>query len=94
MDPLPCGDGTVAYSVRMRASSFGDLLRPRVIGPQRFEEPGHRQPADRELRRAVEERAPIDVAVHVQMEKVEKLLRKVGRLLSLHGAAPLLDRSG
>ena len=94
MDPLPCGDGTVAYSVRMRCVVFRDLLRPCVIGPQRFEEAGHGEPADRELRRAVEERAPIDVAVHVQMEEVEKLLRKVGRLLSLHGCCSFTPRSG
>ena len=51
----------------------------------------HRQPADGELRGAVEERAPIDVAVHVLVKEVEQLLRKVGRLLSLHGDAPSLE---
>src|SRR5262249_8094486 len=66
-----------------------DLLRPRVIGLERFEQRGHRHPADCKLGGAVEELPARDVAMHVQMKQIQQLLWKIGGLLSLHALAPL-----
>ena len=88
MEPLPCGDCTVAYSVLNALVVLGNLLRPGVVRLQAFEEPGDRHSADGELAGAVEERAAIDVAVHVEVEEIEQLLRKVRGLPSFHGFAP------
>ena len=48
----------------------------------------HRQPADRELPGAIEERAAVDVAVLVLMKEIEEFLGIVRRLLAFHLGAP------
>ena len=61
-----------------------DLLGRRVAGRHILENRGGRQPADGELRRAIQETAAADAAALVQMDDVHELLRIVRRLLSFH----------
>jgi len=63
----------------------GDLLRPRVVRPQRLEQHRRRHAADGEGFRAVEERPAVDVAVLVEVEQIEQFLRKLGGLPAFHG---------
>ena len=63
---------------------LGDLLRPGIIGRQALQDRDGGQPADRELRGAVQKGAAVDLAVLVLVEDVEQLLRVVRRLFALH----------
>src|SRR5262249_55752750 len=65
-----------------------DLLRPRVVGPEAFEQRERRHAADGEFLRALEKIATRDLAVLILMEKVEQLLGIIRRSLSVHGDAP------
>src|SRR6185503_652759 len=70
------------------------LLGPRVVGPETFPDRRDGQPADRELRGAIEKVATGDVAVLVLVEQVEELLRILRRLLPLHRAILLPAQAG
>jgi hypothetical protein len=80
--PLPCGDGTVAFSALMRAS-FSAPASPGVIRAKHLEQGGCSQPAHRKFLRAVEERTPVDASMHITIKQVQ-LLRKIGCFLSVH----------
>src|SRR4051794_32711444 len=63
-----------------------NLLRPRVIGPQAFEHRGRGEAAHRVFRRAIEKFAPCDGAMHIAIEQLQYVGRKIARLLAFHWA--------
>ena len=73
MLPLPCGDGTVAYSALMRESVGRHLLRRRVVRHQLVDDGRGRRAGDGDLLHAVHERTAVDVAVDVQVVSVNRL---------------------
>ena len=66
-------------------------LGPDIVGPRHPEHGAGRHPAQREPARAVEERSPVDVSVPIFAKEIERFLRKVGQLLTLHNRSSLKD---
>ena len=58
------------------------LDRPGVVGPQHLEERARADAADGEFLRAVKEGASAHAAMHIEVEKIEQLLREVGCFLA------------
>ena len=64
---------------------FGNLLGPGVVGTQALKDRGDGEAAGGEFLGAIHEVAASNVAVNVEVEKIEQLLREVGRFLAFHG---------
>ena len=67
---------------------FGNLLGPGVIGAQAFPELVAVTPARGEFLRAVEKAAAVDIAVDIEIEEIQQLLRVIGGFLSFHMNVP------
>ena len=73
------------YSVLIRLSSFGDLLRLGELRAQRVEQHRRRSsPPTANFAGAIEKAAAVDVAVHVLIEEIEQLLIEILRGLAFH----------
>ncbi len=64
---------------------FGNLLGPGVVGTQALEDRRGGEAADGEFLRAIQKVAALDVAMDIEIEEVEQLLREVRRFFALHG---------
>ena len=64
---------------------LGDLLRPRVIGTQGFQQGGGSQAAHGEFTGTVEEGAAGDLAMHIFIVEIQKFLVEIGSSLAVHG---------
>ena len=77
--------GFEARVVRPNLLGFGEL------GAQRFQQARGGHAADGELRRALEEAAAVERAVHVRVEELEHLRVKIARCLTRLGAGRRRD---
>ena len=86
MLPLPCGEGTVADSALIRLSSVWNLDCPGIVRLEHLEQSRRGHTADRKFLRTVQKVAAAHPAMHVSVEKIQKLLRKVRCLFAFHGS--------
>src|ERR1700680_326078 len=63
---------------------LGDLLRPRVIRAEALPDGRGSHAAYRELFRAIQEFAAVDIAVNVTVKEVQQLLREIRGFLPVH----------
>ena len=71
-----------------RVGHLRRLLRPSIVGPHHLKDGADCQRTRGERARTVEERSPVDVPDLIFVNEIEQSPRKVGRLPTLHVAAP------